>query len=121
MFPRFGVLFTVLAVAMIIFPKYSKIHVQVSCVVSSSNDVYPAPREDQVSGYVISTPNSVADRPDRGEEYELVFTVKPGWGSFLKQLFEGRGLRTYFIGRAVEKPGVWVKAGGFEGVLERRG
>jgi thiamine-monophosphate kinase len=56
-----------------------------------------------------------------GEEYELVFTVKPGWESFLKQLFEGRGLRTYFIGRAVEKPGVVVKSRGFERVLERRG
>jgi hypothetical protein len=30
-------------------------------------------------------------------------------------------LRTYFIGRAVEKPGVVVKARGFERVLERRG
>jgi len=56
-----------------------------------------------------------------GEEYELVFTVKPGWESFLKQLFESRGLRIHFIGRAVEKLGVRVRAPGFEGVLERRG
>ena len=56
-----------------------------------------------------------------GEEYELVFTVKPGWENFLKQLFEGRGFKAYFIGRAVKEPGVWVRARGFEGLLQRRG
>jgi len=56
-----------------------------------------------------------------GEEYELVFTVKPGWQNFLKQLFESRGLKIYFIGRAVEKLGVRVRAPGFEGLVERRG
>ncbi len=44
-----------------------------------------------------------------GEEYNLVFTVKPTAKKLLEEIFGRHGLKVYWIGKAVEDGGVWYR------------
>jgi thiamine-monophosphate kinase len=52
-----------------------------------------------------------------GEEYELVFTVKPGWRNVVEKALERLGKEVVWIGSVSEERGVY-----FQGKpVERRG
>lgn len=44
-----------------------------------------------------------------GEEYNLVFTVRPTAKKLLEEIFGRHGLKVYWIGKAVEDGGVWYR------------